>query len=92
MSRNFRFDVEIDTDTGDILAAYFQVRTGKVHTVKEHAGGAVLANYNRKGELLGIEVIAPCRVSILDRIGRQDSQATRKFFRNALPRELVEAS
>src|SRR5207302_1987158 len=56
---NLRVDVAIDKDTGRTLAVYFQIRNGKAAEVREIEDGVAYANYNRKGELLGVEILAP---------------------------------
>ncbi|MGH7135903.1 MAG: hypothetical protein ACREHD_09195 [Pirellulales bacterium] len=45
------------------------------------------ANYNRKGELLGIELLGPCRLSVLDRVAK--SKPVRDFVRRVTPREMA---
>ena len=62
---DFRVSVETRNQTGEVLAVYFQVRKGKTKLTKEHAGGNVFADYDKRGKLLGIEMLAPCRASVL---------------------------
>jgi hypothetical protein len=88
MRFSFQLTVTNDKQTGEILAVYLRIRKGKVAKVRELEDGAVFANYGKKGELLGIEMLAPCRLSVLDRIAR-DEPATRKFVRGNVPRDMV---
>ena len=91
------FGVSISTDdsSGDVLSAYFQIRTGKVHETREFADGAAFADYNKKGELLGIELLSPCRVSIVDQLAANEPTSVRRktknFMRQAGPRQMVAA-
>jgi uncharacterized protein YuzE len=91
----FTFGLAVETDdaTGEILAVYFQIRRGKVHETREFADGVVLADYNRKGELIGIELLAPCRATIVDQLAANEPAAirreTKQFMKDAGPRKMV---
>ncbi len=87
MNYKFAVSVEINEQTGDVMAAYFQLRRGRAATVKEFAKGAVFANYDRRGELLGIEMLAPCKASVLDRIGLQSP--AKRFIKKSMPRQMA---
>ncbi|MAG94478.1 MAG: hypothetical protein CMJ48_12110 [Planctomycetaceae bacterium] len=97
MKHNFAFGISItaDSETGEILAVYFQIRKGKVHKTCEYADGAALADYALNGELLGIELIAPCKATIVDTIAANESASTRRdakrFMRDSGPRKMVTA-
>ena len=80
---HFRINVETNDLTGEVLAVYFQVRKGKSATVKEYAQGNVFADYDRRGRLLGIEVLAPCEARVLDRIARHAPE--KRFVRSSVP-------
>jgi hypothetical protein len=85
----FRFSVETDKETGRILAAYLQVRKGKAAEVNELAEGAAFANYNDKGKLLGLEILGPCQVTLIERIAQSEPVQVRDFFRNNMPRKMA---
>lgn len=87
MKFNFELSVEVENQTGELLAVYFQVRKGSVAETKEYQEGAVFADYNSRGDLLGIELLAPCRIAVLDKIAK-DGPA-KKFIRRSVPRELA---
>jgi uncharacterized protein YuzE len=93
----FCFQVSVDTDdvTGEVLAVYFHIRKGRVHTTHEFANGDVFADYDRKGQLLGIELLAPCKVSIVDQLATDEPadlrKRTKEFMRNAGPRTMIAA-
>ena len=90
---DFGISITTDTSTGHVLSAYFQVRRGKVHETREFADGAAFADYNKYGELLGIEVLAPCKATIVDQLAANESvdlrRQTKEFMRRAGPREMI---
>ena len=88
---HFSIAVETDTKTGEVIAVYFQIRKGKAAKVSELENGNVFVNYNSKGEILGIEMLAPCSIAVLDKIARKDSEKTERFVTGAIPREMVMA-
>jgi uncharacterized protein YuzE len=83
----FRVSVETCNETGDVLAVYFQVRKGKTKVTKERAGGNVFADYDKHGKLLGFEMLAPCRASVLENIAQQAS--AKRFVRSAVPNGML---
>jgi uncharacterized protein YuzE len=87
---HFRVSVETRNQTGEVLAVYFQVRKGKTKTTREHADGNVFADYDKHGKLLGFEVLAPCRASVLDNIAKQ--APAKRFVHNVIPRGMLVAS
>ena len=93
---DLRLSVETNSSTGDVLAVYFQVRKGKSARVLEMEAGAVFCDYNKDGKLLGVEMLSPCDIKVLDKIARQEPFSTRaqtkKFFRNTVPRQMVAAN
>ncbi len=88
-SDRFCFQVQVEThdQTGEVLAVYFQVRKGKVKTTKEYAAGNAFGDYDRRGRLLGIEMLAPCNAAVLDSIAKQ--KPARDFVRNTIPRGMM---
>ena len=80
--------VETDDQTGEILAVYFLIRKGKSARVQEFCDGKAFADYDSKGRLLGIELLAPCKLSVLDKIEGNDPEAQR-FVKRSAPREMV---
>ena len=86
----FRVSIETHDRTGKVVAAYFQVRKGKVKATKEYADGNAFADYDKHGDLLGIELLAPCRAAILDSIAKQAS--AKRFVRNAVPQGMLVTS
>lgn len=90
MKNHFGVSIEVDNATGDILAVYFRVRTGKSVRTEEVADGIVFADYNARGELLGVEMLGPCPVSVLEDITSEEPEA-RRFVSRSAPREMVHA-
>jgi uncharacterized protein YuzE len=78
-------DVEIAESTGEVVAVYFYIRAGNSVETIEFAAGQALADYDRNGNLLGIELLGPCKVTILDKISRQEPGPIRRFLRNSIP-------
>ena len=93
--RQFRVEIETEDATGDVLAVYFQVRKGKYDHIKEFEDGAAVADYDKNGYLLGVELLAPCKVKIVDELAKEEPPAWRsnikRFMRSTGPRELVPA-
>jgi uncharacterized protein YuzE len=90
---HFGISITIDESTGEVMSAYFQIRKGKSHVTVEYADGAALADYNRNGELIGVELLAPWKVSIMNQIAANESvellTQAKEFMKNAGPRQLV---
>lgn len=86
---DFGMDISIEKETGRILAAYLRVRSGKAAKVLELANGNAFANYAVSGELLGIELLGPCELTVLDRLARKEPKPVKEFLKAKLPRELA---
>lgn len=87
---SFRVSIETRDETGEMMAVYFQIRKGKTKTAKEYADGNVFADYDKHGHLLGIEMLGPCRESVLDRIAKAAPE--KRFVRGAVPRGMIAAT
>lgn len=85
---HFRVSTEVEEGTGSILAVYFQIRKGQAFKVKEFADGRAFANYDVKGKLLGVELLGPCEITVLDQIARKEPRA-KSFIRKSIPREMA---
>jgi hypothetical protein len=77
------------------VSVYFQVRRGRVHETREFADGLAFADYDKSGYLLGIELLGPCRVQIVDQLAAHEPAAvrtkTKQFMRNVGPRPMIAA-
>jgi hypothetical protein len=88
MTNSFAVRVQAHPCTGKPLAACFHIQKGKAAEVRELADGTVLANYDRKGALLGVELLAPCKLSVL----RKVSSEAPELIREAVKRLLTECA
>jgi uncharacterized protein YuzE len=84
-----KVEVSVNEATGTVRAAYIRIREGKVHETREAAEGRAFADYSEAGLLLGIELLAPCEIEVLDSLSHEEPEAVRRFLRGSPPRELV---
>ena len=87
----FRLEVSYHDTTGEPVAAYLRVREGAVAQTKEVSEGVAFADYGGDGSLLGIELLAPCPVAILDRVSETEPEAVRRFLRRGVRQEMLRA-
>lgn len=85
----FRLEVSYHETTGEPVAAYIRVRTGVVDRTEEVNEGAAFADYAADGFLLGIELLAPCRVEVLDRLCENEPEPVRRFLREGARRPML---
>src|SRR5262245_14932719 len=85
----FRLEVSFNEATGEPVAAYLRIREGKVTETKEVSEGVAFADYGADGYLLGVELLAPCGVEVLDRLSEKEPEAVRRFLREGARRPLV---
>jgi uncharacterized protein YuzE len=96
--RNINLSVSIETDnaTGTVIAVYFQIRSGKARTTREYEGGKAFADYNHKGELIGIELLAPCSVTVVDQLAADEPaefrKKAKKFMRESGPASMIKTA
>jgi hypothetical protein len=85
----FRFGLSVETNdlTGEVIAVYFQLRAGKVAATKECKEGVAFADYDRDGKLLGVELLGPCEIEVLDKIAKQ--KPARDFLRRSVPQGML---
>jgi uncharacterized protein YuzE len=91
VNAKFRLEVSFNETTGDPIAAYLRVREGKVAETREVSEGVVFADYGADEALLGIELLAPCAVEILDRISEKEPESVRQFLRRGVRKEMIYA-
>ena len=84
---SFGLSVETEDRTGEILAVYFQIRKGRVAKTKEIVEGTVFADFDKEGKLLGIEMLGPCEVAVLDKIS--NSSRVKRFVKESIPRGML---
>jgi Protein of unknown function (DUF2283) len=84
-------ELSVDEQTGSIRAAYLRVRQGEVAETREVAEGLAYADYSAGGVLLGVELLGPCKVEILDRLAAQEPEPVRRFLHGSPPWGLISA-
>jgi uncharacterized protein YuzE len=85
----FRMEASFDDKTGRAVAMYLRAREGEVAETKEIKEGSAYADYDADGVLLGIELLGPCEVAVLDRIADNEPEPVRQFLKSSVPRGLV---
>ena len=90
MQTEFSVSLTVDQQSGHLLSAYFQVRSGKSVKTCELADGRIMADYDRKDRLLGIEMIAPCSAKVLEQI--EIEEPAKAFVKNMIPREFLKGN
>jgi hypothetical protein len=85
----FRLEVSYHETTGEPVAAYLRIREGKVAQTKEISEGIVFADYGADGVLLGIELLAPCQVAVLERISEKEPEPVRQFLQRGVRKEMI---
>ena len=85
----------MDHATGKPISVYFQFRRGRVHEPREFADGAAFADYHKDGYLLGVELLSPCKVEIVDQLAANEPIELRtkpkRFMRDNGPRSMMAA-
>lgn len=84
----FSYHVDVEEATGRILAAFFRFREGRSAEAREFANGSVFAHYNNRGDLIGIEILGPCKIALVNQITNKVPDI-KKFVRDTLPPALV---
>jgi uncharacterized protein YuzE len=85
----FKVSVSTDEDTGKLLAVYIRIREGQAEETTEVEEDRAYADFDSEGQLLGVELLAPCRVQILDSIAQKESAEVRAFLHSSPPRSMV---
>jgi uncharacterized protein YuzE len=85
----FELSVSARND-GTLEAAYVRFRQGKVSKTKEIIEDVLLADYNSRGRLVGIEILAPVRIADLVRLVDEPTRKPfRRFIEQSAPKKLV---
>ena len=74
---------------GVVLWSFLGIRKGRATHVREFAEGNAFVNYDSHGRLLGIELLGPCQVTVLDQLARKESPTVKNFLRKSIPREMA---
>jgi len=89
--RQLGFEISISgRNDGTLEAVYITVRDGKASKTSEVIEGIVLADYDSRGRLIGIEILAPVKLSKLTPLVEQKRRKPfRDFVKTRAPNELV---
>lgn len=85
----FKLEASFDDKTGRVAAVYLRIRDGKVAETLELEDGVAYADYGANHLLLGIELLGPCQIQILDKIAQHEPEPVRRFLMGGAPREMV---
>ncbi len=78
---------------GKLLAGYIHLRKSKAARTKVVVEDTVMADYDSRGNLIGIEILGPVQIKILARlVDSTDRAAFRRFAKASLPKDLCEAA
>ncbi len=85
------FEMSISArDDGTIEALYILVRDEKASRTKEIIEDILLADYNNRGQLIGIEVLAPVKIAKITMLVEEPRRRPfRRFVKEQAPGELV---
>lgn len=79
-------------EDGAIGVAYIRLKKGRVARTREIDGDALLADYDARGNLIGIEVLAPVRIpQLVGLVDENRRPSFRRFVRQCFPRGLLAA-
>lgn len=85
----FRMEVSFSETTGEPIAAYLRVREGPVAETREISEGIVFADYDVDGVLVGIELLAPCGIEVLERLSANETGPVRHFLSRGVRKEMI---
>lgn len=75
---------------GTIEAVYILVRDNKAARTKEIVEDILLADYDRRGQLVGIEILAPVKLAkIMPLVEEGRRRPFKRFIKEQAPHELV---
>ena len=85
------FEITVSSGQGGgVQAFYIHFSKNKVHYTDELKANTLMADYDRQGDIVGIEVIAPVKVGDITRSVKEEIRIPlRKFLRQGAPKELV---
>jgi hypothetical protein len=49
----------------------------------------VFADYSEDGRLLGVELLAPCPVAVLEQLAEQEPEEVRHFLQSGVRKEMI---
>jgi uncharacterized protein YuzE len=89
-SIGFEISTSGDED-GEVESAYIYLSHNPVARSRTHKAEVLMADYDAAGEIVGIEIIAPVRISGLVELADPDQrEAFERFIRGAAPPALIQ--
>ena len=85
----FHLEISYNETIGDPVAAYLRIREGKIIQTKEISEGVAFADYGADGLLIGIELLAPCRLAPLDWVSEKEPESVCRFLRAGVHKEMI---
>ena len=88
----FKASISLDEETGKLVAVYLRVREGTAEETVELEEDVANADYDAEdaeGQLLGVELLAPCAVQVLDKVTQSEPDDVREFLHASPPRAMV---
>jgi uncharacterized protein YuzE len=91
MTNRIGYEVSISgRDDGTIEAVYVRLSDRKVARSKEVVEGQLVVDYDRKGGVVGVEILAPVRIRSLTRLVEQPARRPfKRFIEESIPRDFV---
>ncbi len=87
--RGFELSISASAD-GALQAVYIRLRRNKVARTKEIVADVVMADYDGRGQLIGIEILAPVKLRIIRRlVDEPRRQPFSRFVKEQAPADLV---
>ena len=78
---------------GRLRTAYIHLRKAKAARTKEIVEDTVLADYDSRGRLVGIEILGPVQIRVLASLVETPYRAAfRRFAKESIPAALCEAA
>jgi len=89
--RPLGFELSVSArDDGTLEAAYIRFRTGKSKRTREIIEDTLIADYDEHDNLLGLEILAPVKLSDLAKLVEQPRRNSfRKFVKHSGPLHFV---
>lgn len=90
---DIQFEVSVSgRSDGTLEAMYIRLRQGTVARTEEIEEDVLLCDFDRRGNLLGIEILAPVKLRNLTKLVSPPVRTPfRRFVGQAVPEELIEA-
>jgi uncharacterized protein YuzE len=64
---------------GKLLAVYIRIREGQVEDTLEVDEDRAFADYDVAGQLLGVELLAPCKVEVLNNLAEKEPAEVQEY-------------